>query len=468
MLKRLRGPRRDDGVVMVMVALLLVGLFGISALVLDLGYARQESRHVQASSDAAALAGSRELPINAADSILAAEAKKQAARYVNLNVANLDAVPPTTPCASSVPPNSTCYVVEDATVVVATPYALVSATAPPSYNLVYVKICEPTPTFFAGVVGGSSPTVCRDAVARRRNVPGDFNFGLVVMDPNACAALQFRGDSTTQLSSNGAVMVNSSCRDVTNGALDSSGSSWNLVADYIGVVGHATLAPCDPALTNTCTSTVPTEGIPHFDSPLTLSPPSPLPALSTTSACAFVSGTNILQPGRYPTRCDFEGNRQYIFRPGTYYFDQGFRSAGSAPLVCSNTATTYPLPTGSTCDGVTFIIGGSNVELTGGGQVHLPAPTTGDYAGVSIYQISSDTSIIDGSNNFNLGTIYAPNATLTFTGSGGGDPTTGDYVNITGMVIGKKVDIAGNFYFNIQVPADGTNQIPEDDIGLET
>ena len=80
----------------------------------------------------------------------------------------------------------------------------------------------------------------------------------------------FAGNSETILTSNGAVMVNSNCASGNAQALDSSGSSWQLkfvdgtteVPGYIGVVGGATLAPCDPVTQTTkCTQTVPTTGI---------------------------------------------------------------------------------------------------------------------------------------------------------------------------------------------------------------
>ena len=56
-LRRAIDPRDERGVIAVMFALLLVVMLGITALIVDLGNARQQRRVAQASADAAALAG---------------------------------------------------------------------------------------------------------------------------------------------------------------------------------------------------------------------------------------------------------------------------------------------------------------------------------------------------------------------------------------------------------------------------
>jgi hypothetical protein len=59
---RLRSLRNERGGVLVMVAVMLPVLLGFAALVIDVGHAYQLRRHLQASADAAALAGAQELP----------------------------------------------------------------------------------------------------------------------------------------------------------------------------------------------------------------------------------------------------------------------------------------------------------------------------------------------------------------------------------------------------------------------
>lgn len=455
MLINRRGAHRESGAALVFVAPMLVGLCVLVALVVDLGNARQVVGHGQASVDASALAGARKLPLARPNTAAASTARTEAATVLYRNLTNSTGTPTEVTCASGVPAQSRCYTVGDAKLVVATPYAGSWSAAPPSHSLIYVEVCQPTDTFFAGVAGLKSPTVCSDAVARRFSSTGGYGFGLVVLEPTGCAALRFRGDSTTVLSSNGAVMVNSSCVGHASGALDSSGSKWNLVAEYIGVVGNATLSPCDPYSADPCTSTAPIEGIPPFSDPLGLVAPNP-----TTMPTRTTCGDTVLLPGRYPALCKVTtGNR--ILRPGTYYFHDGLEFQGGN-IVCSNTATAFPLPAGSMCDGVTLVIGGGALKLNGNGKVNLPPPSTGPYAGVSIHQTTSITSSISGTADFNLGTIYAPNAMMEFSGSGGGKA-----VNITGQVIGRKIDIGGTFDFNIVVPLDAPDSVPDESIGLE-
>lgn len=450
--RRCRGER---GAAIVVVAPMLVGFCVLVALVVDLGNARQVANHGQASVDAGALAGARELPLAGHDAAAASAAKAQAAAVLHRNLTNTAGTPTQVPCGAGVPPNSTCYEIDDADVVVASPYVGTWASAPFSHSLIYAEVCQPTPTFFADVAGLRSPTVCRDAVARRFSATGGYGYGLVVLEPTTCGALKFRGDSETVLSSNGAVMVNSSCVGHATGAMDSSGSKWDLVAEYIGVVGNATLSPCDPESADPCTSSVPIEGIAPFEDPIGVTAPDPT-TMPTRNTC----GDTVLLPGRYPNECRVNsGNR--ILRPGTYYFNDGFHFNGGS-IVCSNTATSFPIPATSTCDGVTLVVGGGSFTLNGNGKVDLPPPTTGPYAGISVHQVTGATSKINGTADFNLGTIYAPSAVLEFSGSGGGKE-----VNIYGQVVGRMIDIGGTFNFNIEVPLDAPDAVPEESIGLE-
>jgi hypothetical protein len=456
---RSERAKNDDGLVLVMVSLLLLVMMVSAALVVDLGNARVVARRSQASADAAALAAARELPLStsqAADPTFENKARAEAMGYVIRNVfeTNTPAVP-TCPSAAD-----TCTAtVQDVTITITTPYTGLSGFNP--FNLVYVKICEPTAEFFAGGFGGSSPTVCREAVARRLNTTGGYGFGLVALDPDDCRALQFSGSSDTILSSNGAVMVNSACSNTVTGALDASGSNWHLTASFIGVVGTATLAPCDPDVTDDCTATEPTR-VNSFTDPLG-SVTEPTETTPVRSCTGTVTGSvEFFEPGYYPNSCTFSSNRTYAFAPGVYTFNNGFSSSGSASMVCLNTATSTACDAG--IGGVAFFIKGGTVTMNGSGRVNLPAPRSGPYEGISIFQSRTNTNLmtINGTNDFLLGTVYAPNALIKATGSGGSSA-----INIEGLVVGNTVDISGSFSFNINVPEDSPAAPTDDDVGLE-
>jgi Flp pilus assembly protein TadG len=454
---RRAGGGDDRGVVLILVALSLVVICVVAAFAVDFGNARQTARQTQASVDAAALAGAKELPRavgEAGNTSWYDNGRSTAMTYVVNNL--FSDSPPTAPtCASGV---ATCTAtVNGVTLTVTSPYPAANSSYKgiPSYNLIYVKACEPTPTFFARVTGQSSPTVCRDAVARRQNTSGGYDFGLVALDETQCGALTFAGTSETVLSSNGAVMVRSNCTSSTPaGALDASGSSWKLTSAFIGVVGSSTLNPCDPLAGNTsCTVTMPTEGIPYFDDPL-----GNLPALSNqtptrnNSAC---SGT--LLPGRYTSNCKIQ-NGNVSIQAGIYQFDAGFEMNGG-DLVCVDASPTV------TCanTGVLIWIKGGDLKLNGNGRVYLPPYKVAPYAGLSVWQTSTTESSINGTNDFSLGTVYMPNNHLKTNGNGGSAA-----VNITGMVVTKTISISGTFDFNILIPADAPPIPNPDDLGLVT
>jgi Flp pilus assembly protein TadG len=463
-----RRPHRERGAVLVMVAPLLVVIFAVTALTIDMGNARQESRQAQGVADAASLAGGRELPVMAPVSDTAfAKARQRAVEFAGKNVTGSPTAFSSRTCPSGSTAATRCFAAGGTTLTVTTPYDPGVLGAPKPYNLIQVKICTPTSTFFSQVIGASSPTVCRDAVGRRQNITGGFGMGLVVINPTVCNALVFAGDSGTVLSSNGAVMVNSEC---PNNALSATGQAWELTTEYIGVVGGASLSPCSPPYT--CTEAIPESGVEHFPDPYAgvKVPAASEFDTSPTNLCSN-SGNMVLEPGRYPQGCQ-KSSGDFIVRPGEYYFDQGFKATGGN-IVCHSTLTSLPAdyvpppeddPWRDCPDGVTFIIGGGDFELGGNGSVHLPPSTGGDYAGISIYQLNAGSaagSKVNGSSSFYLGSIYAPNAYYEFTGSSGSNE-----VNIYGMVVTGTAKVSGKFQFNIDVPLDAPEALPADDFGL--
>src|SRR4051794_25651998 len=103
---RKRGSTRtndEQGQVLVLVVVALVALLGMCAFVIDLGYLYWNQRNLQASADAAALAGAMELP-DASQSVLVAKqfgtggtAKNRDARITSVKETI------TTKCLTSIP-----------------------------------------------------------------------------------------------------------------------------------------------------------------------------------------------------------------------------------------------------------------------------------------------------------------------------------------------------------------------------
>lgn len=475
-LSRIRRARGDGGVTLVIVALCMVGLLGVAAIVVDLGNARQVRREMQGGVDAASLAGAQDLPVpsnNAASRLLKQkQARKTASDYAARNLVNASAVGPD----CTVQSGYTCTgSVGGVDLTITTPWnpstgALPADPSSSNYiGYMYVQACENTVTFFARVIGQSSPRVCRSAVGRYTATAGGFDYGLVSTDPTKCAALTFAGNSDTILTSNGAVMVNSNCAAGNAQALDSSGSSWQLkfldgsteVPGYIGVVGGATLAPCDPLTQTTkCTETVPTTGISPFGDPLSGMTP-PLKPTGTAKTCPK-NGGGAITPG-YFSSCDVS-NGDITMEPGLYYLDGNFNMSGGN-LTCVDGG-------GKTCagNGILVYLNAGALTLNGNGKVSLPPWKTGCtpvfvgtcWDGLSIWQKSSTEASINGTSDFNLGSVYFPAANLKANGTGGGAQ-----VNINGIVVASTVSISGTFDFNIRVPLNAPDITPVTDLGLE-
>jgi len=153
----------------------------------------------------------------------------------------------------------------------------------------------------------------------------------------------------------------------------------------------------------------------------------------------FDAGTETftLEPGRYCGDLDltYNGRTQAKIEldPGVYIIDGGDLNFGSNADI--------------TGDGVTLILTGDDpsdigvVDLQGQGRVNLTAPSTGDYAGVALYQDRAaeygDMNRINGGADFQInGVVYFPSQQLDFRGNA-------DAAGTCMMIIGQKVSMGG-------------------------
>jgi hypothetical protein len=88
---------------------------------------------------------------------------------------------------------------------------------------------------------------------------------------------------------------------------------------------------------------------------------------------------------------------------------------------------------------------------------NITAPTTGNFAGIAVYQDrratgNSDT-INGGSGNIIRGAVYFPNDVLRINGSGAVD-SSGNAVNLCAMWVAKDVNLIGNSSIGISAPTD--------------
>ena len=130
-------------------------------------------------------------------------------------------------------------------------------------------------------------------------------------------------------------------------------------------------------------------------------------------------GNHTLSPGCYQGLDLKKGN--VTLNPGTYIIDGDSLSFGGQVSVTGN--------------GVTFVLTSKNavsnpssvasLDMNGGAKINLTAPTSGEYAGLIIYQdprAPDQSPIINGGANSVLdGAIYMPSQDLTFNGGAGLD-----------------------------------------------
>jgi Flp pilus assembly protein TadG len=104
------------------------------------------------------------------------------------------------------------------------------------------------------------------------------------------------------------------------------------------------------------------------------------------------------------------GSGSLTLNPGVYIINGSFSSTGSGSISGSGVTIYLAPPNGA-------------LSMTGSGALNLTAPTSGAYDGILFFEDATDTNQMKmtGSGSMNVqGIFYAPSATLSLTGSGGG------------------------------------------------
>ena len=104
-----------------------------------------------------------------------------------------------------------------------------------------------------------------------------------------------------------------------------------------------------------------------------------------------------------------------------------------------------------------FLTGGAEIDINGGADFTLKAPTSGDYSGLALYIDDDDTSShkLNGGSDFSIvGAVYGAQAHFEFSGS-----TTGSGPGECTQVIGYTVTMTGNSDFDTDCSASGTTAI---------
>lgn len=357
-------------------AIAIVPILGMTALAIDVGYLRNEQRLQQSAADSAALAG-------AAERAYPASAASPAAW---ITAARTDAAS-----------NGFTHDGTSTIVTVNNPPASGSYTASSTAVEVLVKVKHPG--FFSGIFNKTSDWVTTRAVA---HLTGNGAGCIVGLNPNALPyTIQVTGGSVNASACNieDAGKWNFTGGTVTAAAIGVAGTITKSGGTYGAASAMSAAAPSDP-----CQSIA---GCAYLSN----SPPATTPC----SPRSVSSGTVTLLPGIY---CGLTISGGIVtLSPGLYVM----------------TTSAFKISGGTvTGTGVTFYIAaGSSVDMTGGTK-SLSAPSSGNTAGMLIYQVAANTTtakltggagaVCPGSTTVMSGIVYTPGALLNVTG-GYWDPT---------------------------------------------
>lgn len=363
---------RRRGIVVVLVALCLTVLLGITAIALDGGLLLDQRRRLQAADDAAALAAAVDLYKNyALNNGLdkGGTAKSSALSIAAINGYNNNGT--TNSVTVNIPPGSGNY------------------AGQAGYAEVVVQYNQQRS--FSAIFGSSNLPVTARSVARGQWV--SVNAGIILLDPGATGALSAVGNASLKVN-NGSVIVDSTSASAVT--LNGNASVTAPTVDISGTPGYALTGNAKFGAGTTVLS-----GQPPVPDPLAYlaAPTQPSPPSGNTST--------IYNPGYYANGISLAGNSTVTLTPGIYYIHSGFSVKGNASVTGAGV--------------MIYNDGSGGVDIAGNGVVTLSPPTSGPYTGITLFQNrGSSTAIsITGNGNFNLsGTFYAAAAVMDVKGNG--------------------------------------------------
>ncbi|HZU36173.1 MAG TPA: pilus assembly protein TadG-related protein [Gemmataceae bacterium] len=419
---RLGGSRPRHGLVAALVAVCLLALMGIVAIAVDGGMLMAVQRRVSMAADASALAAAVDLAENYSTNHgtdpngTAAKSAQTTAKANGFTSSNAT-------ITVNIPPKSG-------------PFAGNTA----GYVEVIVQYNQPR--LFSAIWGKSALPVAARAVARGQSSQKDI--AMLVLDPNKQGAIGLTGNG--KVVAGGMIVVDST----SSGAISLTGNA-NVSAPTVDIVGS-------PGISSTGHGSVTgsvNAGSSSMSDPLSSLPAPSLSSLTVQSSSQLtIRGTQTLNPGVYVGGISASSQANVTLNAGIYYMEGGGLSLGGQASVTGNGVMIYN-------------DGGGAISLSGGGSLTLTPPTSGTYAGITIYQNRTSTTAIsitgNGSTNVQ-GTIYAADANINLRGGGGLDANGNPLDSLASQVIADSISITGNGSFS--VGGSNSNSTPTYDIRL--
>ena len=384
---------RRAGQALILVTFALIPLFGLTGLVVDLGWMEFVRKSAQTAADAGAMAALLQF---------------QSTNFSTSFTCGVGGVVCQGPTSCNPAPgnflHSGCDYAQlngfsssgDQYVTIASGVGVppTAAGVNSSSYWVTMRVNQSVPQLFSAVLGNMNGLVSARATASL-NPAKDCVY---VMDPTGADALSMSGTPDMILSCG--VYINSNNATALHG-----NGTPTLSATEIDIVGGYSFA-------GTLNPNPPSTGVAPMADPL-----ANLPAPSVPAGCTFSAGTysGTLNPGVYCGGIHV-GNSTVTFNPGMYILKGGGLSTQSANShIVGTDVTIY-----NTYDGTHPYTG---FDINANSTVSLTAPTTGTYAGVLIMEdrsIAAGTysdTFGGGSSAAYTGIIYGPKSTMNFHGN---------------------------------------------------
>jgi hypothetical protein len=378
---------REAGQSLILFTFLISAMVMIAALSVDIGMAYREQANAQDAADAAALGAAGVLYSGGSNTQAIAKAREIATA------------------------NGYTNGVDGATVEVHVPPTSGDFVGVNQYAEVVIN--STTDAYFAQVADINFFALRGRAVAG--GVHNSSAYGIIALNEHECKAVDLNGNIGIYIHAAG-IFVNSDCPTdafwangtvTVDTAVNAVVGGW----DYSGNVS------INPTPVNASHITDPLAALPVPVPPTNVQPCPP----------KVYTGTLNLSPGRYDCLIDPSGNRSINFLAGNYYFSQGLVADGGGNIVFNAGEYTFG-GAGLKVSGsgridaraaVLYVEAGETM-LTGTGTTRLLAPTSGPYAGISIFQnrtLTSTMNINGTSLASGFGVIYAKAAEVSFVGT---------------------------------------------------
>ncbi|MCW5876946.1 MAG: hypothetical protein KIS85_08710 [Anaerolineales bacterium] len=480
-LLNLLPPRSEKGQVIVLMALMLVGLIGAAALVVDGGRAYGERRSVQNAADSAAMAAAWALCQSPAQDHVAAA--RNSAQQIGLQH-GADGVS----VMAWSPPQSGPNAGDDEYVEV-----VVSAQWQPSFMQVL--------TADNGPQTSSARAVARCVPGSGGGGPVGWGNGLIALNPGNNNSIYVLGSGCLQVNGGG-VFANSAHAeaifvDTASGCSGGPSLQGQWVQAVGGVAFPSWVIPYGnpaqfmqpyPAQTGLAPRVDP---LADLDPPTAPSQPGPAPSptvhgsgcsnpysgghLNIGSGYAWCSSGITVYPGTYRS-FNVATDVQVTMQPGLYYISEGnfgvagpssghlngtsgvsiyvasgdvsFGASSRATLTAESSGVLFHVHNGSfTAGGDTspkaltglIYVRNGGVAIGGSANITIEAPTSGSYAGMNFFMGHGNTSnfVVSGSGVLSMtGTIYAPDAFVQSSGSG-------STKTVNGQIIANRFQVSG-------------------------